>query len=102
MEGLSELYDCEKSYSYDKMEKIRQKIENMDTNSHMYILKLMRENNVEYSENKNGCFINMMNLNTRIFEKIEKYIEFIEAKDNNLNQLTERQEKIKKTMVKHI
>lgn len=98
MEGMNEAYDYSKTYNYEELEHLRTKIEGMDVNSHMYILKLIRENKVDYSENKNGCFINMMNLSPSVLIKLEKYIEFIEEKEENLNELYERQEQIKKSM----
>ena len=45
---------------------LKKKIENIDIRHHIEIFRIFQENNVSYSENRNGIFINMNNINTDI------------------------------------
>ena len=38
---------------------LKNNIENLDKNLHIKILKILKVNNIEYSENKNGIFVNL-------------------------------------------
>ena len=45
--------------SVEKLKNIRNKIENLDKNNHIDILKILINNNFFINENKNGVFINL-------------------------------------------
>ena len=85
-------------YSYKDIELLKMKIVNTDTCHHIYILKILKDNNVDFSENKNGCFINMIPIPHDVLEKIEQYVDFLQDKDKNLDMLEKVREDMKKSV----
>lgn len=48
------------------------------------IFKIFLDNNISYSENNNGIFINLNIVKEKTLNEINKYIEYIEVKKNDL------------------
>ena len=42
------------------------------------IFKIISENNIKYTQNKNGVFLNMKNLSEKCITDIKNYLNFIE------------------------
>jgi hypothetical protein len=82
-----------KEYSYKDIDDLKTKINNIDSNYHVYILKILRDNNIEFSENKNGCFVNLLNVPNSTISKIEQYITFIEDEEKHLKEFEDFKEK---------
>ena len=72
---------------------LKSKIENLEKCHHIDILRIIMKNNVIFSENRNGIFINMNNINTKGLKNIQEYINYIEKQEIILNDT----ETIKKT-----
>lgn len=79
-----------------KLISLKNKIESLEKSNHTKILQVLIKNNVKYSENRNGIFINMNALNKETINEIivtldyiseqEKTINDIEKLKNNLNE----------------
>tara|TARA_B100001057_G_C22830088_1_gene943055 strand:+ start:2060 stop:2287 length:228 start_codon:yes stop_codon:yes gene_type:complete len=63
---------------------LREKINNLEQYEHIEIFKIIRKNNIKYTENNNGVFINMNKMGEKCIEDIESFISFI---NNNLNKI---------------
>ena len=62
--------------------KIRKMIELLEVNHHIEIAKILHKNNIKLSENSNGIFINLSNLDNNSMDKIKEYLSFV--KNQNL------------------
>ena len=69
----------------DNLILLRNTIENLDSLYHLEILRILKEDKVDYTENRNGCFVNVTLLNIKTIEKIRQYLTFIEKQNNHLN-----------------
>ena len=49
-----------------KLVVLKELIENLDVFHHNKILKILVQNNIKYSENRNGIFVNMNSFNKNI------------------------------------
>ena len=58
-------------------------------------MKIITENNYEITENQNGCFINMNDMNDKIIEDISKYIDYVNKKDTEINDIESQKETLK-------
>ena len=71
----------------DKLKFIRDKIEKLDKNNHIDILRLFVKNDVFINENKNGVFINLTDLSNDIINDIEKYIDYVSEQKIDLDYI---------------
>lgn len=81
-----------------RKEKISNLIKNFSFDEHIEILKIILEQeNIKYSENSNGTFIDMDTLNDKILDNIEKYIDYVLKKEIDINQRELKLNELKKT-----
>ena len=66
--------------SIKRLKELRDTITELDVCEQSEVLKIVEKNNIKFTENKNGVFINMNKLNDAAIEEIEKFLEYI---DNN-------------------
>lgn len=71
-------------FSYKDTETLKNKISCLNESHHNFILKIICDYNIEFSENKNGCFINMLNIPDKALAKIEKYVNFLIDNEHDL------------------
>ena len=84
----------------EKLKQIRDKIENINTIHHIKFFEILKKHNVNYSENRNGIFINMCSLNKDIINEIEQYIFYINKQEETLNKTEELKKDFKKEFFK--
>jgi len=71
-------------------------IEKMEIINQKEILKILKDSNVNISENNNGSFINLSNLDKEVLDKIINYIEYFNKQQKNLLYIEEEKINIKK------
>jgi hypothetical protein len=82
-----------------KFELINSKIEKLNKKQHIELLRIIvKDEKVNISENKNGSFINMNELNNEIIIKIDEYLKYIETKEKELINIENKTNKIAETM----
>lgn len=69
---------------YLKKKRLIEIIKKLSKDEHIEIFKIFLEDNISYSENNNGIFINLNNVKDKTFDNILKYAEYIEVKKNDL------------------
>ena len=85
-------------YSVNELETIKTKIESMGKQSHIEILKILKNNpNVKLNENKSGVFVNLSFLSKEMVDEIIKYIDFISQQENSISYLETQKEDFKNT-----
>jgi hypothetical protein len=67
--------------------KLKSKIEKLDKIHQTKILEIMINNNIKYSENRNGIFLNMENLNKKTIREIEKNLEYFQKQEKTLTDI---------------
>lgn len=68
----------------DKKE-LSKNIENLSSTEHEEIFKIIKENNVHYSKNKNGFFFNITTLENNILMQIDKFVKYCMSNQNDLD-----------------
>ena len=82
-----------------KFELINSKIEKLNKKQHIELLRIItKDEKVNISENKNGTFINMNELNNEIIVNIEEYLKYIETKEKELINIENEKSKIAEKM----
>ena len=71
------------SYDDEELKKLRYEISTLEEFQQIEILKILEKNNVKYTTNKNGIFLNMKLLPDVCVTQFNEYLLFIK---NNNNQ----------------
>jgi hypothetical protein len=65
---------------------IMTRIQNLKNKKHyIHIFKIIKENNATYSQNINGVFINLINIEEDILDKIVKYLNYIDSRNSEID-----------------
>tara|TARA_B100000900_G_C20489426_1_gene678907 strand:+ start:665 stop:1105 length:441 start_codon:yes stop_codon:yes gene_type:complete len=92
------------NYTNDKINyliNLKNKIENLDEKLHVKILKVLADNNVTYSENKNGVFVNLNKLDENILSTIEGLLEYLDIQETNINKIENIKDEINSDFFKY-
>ena len=79
------------------LEALKVRIENLGQHHHIEILRIITENKIKLSENKNGVFINMSFLPDVLIKEIEKYLKYIDEHKTSLKTVEYQKEEFKKS-----
>lgn len=79
------------------LKRLKEEIEKFNEVHQLEILRILQTNHIEYSENRNGTFVNLTNLSPNIIKEIEKYVNYVKEQQNIL----EEQEKEKNKYIKN-
>lgn len=77
----------------EELTALRDKIEKLEKHQHLQIVKIIQNNNIDFTENRNGIFLNMKDLNKKTMKEIIQYLKYIEIQQKQLDT----DENIKKT-----
>lgn len=78
------------------LKQLKNIIEEFSKTQQIDILKLLTKNNVNISENSNGSFVNLSDIDNKIILEIQEYINFINAQDTNLNTVENKKKILEK------
>jgi|TARA_B110000495_G_C23012319_1_gene598891 hypothetical protein len=84
----------------DNLKKIRDIIETMNKIQQVHILKILKDNNIEYSENSNGIFVNMTLLNNQTLVRIKNFIKYVHLQEKQLETFEDIKTKYHNTYYK--
>ena len=69
----------------NNLESIKNIIEKMDKIHHIEIAKILQNNSINLTENDNGIFINLSNIEKSVLHKMYEYILFIDKQESIIN-----------------
>lgn len=78
------------------LQKIKNTIEKFNKQQQVDILKIFIENNINISENSNGTFINLTDIDKNVLIKVQNYINFINQQNDKLDDIEFEKLKIEK------
>ena len=73
---------------YERRRLFLDALKKLHTSEYIDIVKILKQENVEYSENSNGIFFDIAKLNQSTFNILEKYMDFVHT---NRKELAERE-----------
>ena len=73
---------------------LKSKIENFSKEDQIEILRIIHNSGLYITENNNGCFLSMEDLDQDTVNKIIEYVNYNEKKENELNNIEEKKDKI--------
>lgn len=85
-------------YDYDKLNGIREQIENMSKFNQIEILRILTKNkSVIINENKYGIHINLSELDNDVLHELMTYVKYVNTQEIYLNDIEKEKEKYKNT-----
>lgn len=63
--------------SLDKFSELKKKIELLTIEEKIEVFNILKQNDVKYTQNKNGVFIILNNIDDTIITKLEKFLVFL-------------------------
>lgn len=78
------------------LKQLKNIIEEFSKTQQIDILKLLTKHSVNISENSNGSFVNLSDIDNKIILEIQEYINFINAQDTNLNTVENKKKILEK------
>tara|TARA_Y100000389_G_scaffold190493_1_gene215413 strand:+ start:4574 stop:4876 length:303 start_codon:yes stop_codon:yes gene_type:complete len=79
-----------------RLQNLKITIEELNETYHKQLFNIFHKNNIKYSENRNGIFINISNLNEEVTKELEKHIEYIKKQEKQLKDIENKKKKYKK------
>ena len=77
---------------YNNLNYLKNEIENLDKIFHIKIFDILLKNNIKYSENRNGIFVNMNSFNKKTINDIEKLLLYIKNQEQNLKDIENKKQ----------
>ena len=75
------------TYDYNKKKKIVYRIQNLKKRKiYIKLFKLILDENISYSSNNNGIFVNVSKINESSLAKIDQFLNEIELRDSNISE----------------
>lgn len=72
---------------YDELYNIKHFIELLNKQRQIEVLKILTDNNIQISENKNGSFVNLTMLPADIIEKLKEFTIYIKEQDISFEEI---------------
>ena len=83
-------------FSINKLNYIRETIENMNKFNQIEVLRLLNKHkNVFFNENKYGVHINLTELPNNIIDELEIYIHYVNTQEDTLHEAEQQKETFK-------
>ena len=76
---------------------LRESIENLEKFHHIEILRILKKYNVNFTENRNGVFDNMIILDDNVINELTEYIKYVKAQETQLKKIEIKKKKFKDT-----
>ena len=71
----------------NNLKKLRDIIEEMNKIQQTHILKILKEENIEFTENSNGVFINMTLLDNKTLTRVKEFIKYVHLQEKQLENI---------------
>jgi hypothetical protein len=71
----------------EKLNGLKNVVDKLDKIHHLKIFKVLKDNNVIFSENRNGIFTNMNSFNEKTIRDIEITLQYIKKQEKHLKDI---------------
>tara|TARA_Y100001936_G_scaffold188150_1_gene186278 strand:+ start:243 stop:533 length:291 start_codon:yes stop_codon:yes gene_type:complete len=69
------------------LKRLRDNIETMERIHQIHIFKILKENQIEFTENSNGVFVNMTLLDDTTLKQINSFIKYVNLQQKQLESI---------------
>ena len=79
------------------LENLKNTIEKIPRYHQIEILTILKQYDIDISENNNGTFINLTKLDKKVIDVLDNYVNYVEEQKNHLDVVEKEKERIEKT-----
>jgi hypothetical protein len=84
------------------LKQLKDRIEALNQHHQIQILKIMTQCKVDLTENKNGSFINLTNVDEGTVSKLAEYLSYVDEQETQLNEVENQKTELTKQFFKSI
>ena len=82
------------------LKQMKDRVEALNQHHQIQILKIMTQCNVGMTENKNGSFINLTNVDDAVISKINDYLSYVDEQETQLKEVENQKTELTKQFFK--
>ena len=82
------------------LKQLKDRIEALNQHHQIQILKIMTQCKVDLTENKNGSFINLTNVDEGTVSKLAEYLSYVDEQETQLNEVENQKTELTKQFFK--
>jgi hypothetical protein len=82
------------------LKQLKDRIEALNQHHQIQILQIMTQCKVDLTENKNGAFINLTNVDDAVISKITDYLGYVDEQETQLNEVENQKTELTKQFFK--
>ena len=82
------------------LKQLKDRIEALNQHHQIQILKILTHCKVDLTENKNGSFINLTNVDDAVISKITDYLGYVDEQETQLNEVENQKTELTKQFFK--
>ncbi|NBV69080.1 MAG: hypothetical protein EBR74_11165 [Flavobacteriia bacterium] len=79
---------------------LRDRIESLNHHHQIQVLRIVTQNNVAYTENKNGSFVNLTNMDDTVVSKLNDYLNYVDEQETQLKKVENQKTELTKQFFK--
>jgi hypothetical protein len=83
-----------------QLKQLKDRIECLNQHHQIEILKIVTQNKVAYTENKNGSFVNLTNMDDAVVSKLVAYLNYVDEQESQLNEVENQKTELTKQFFK--
>ena len=80
----------------------KDRIEALNQHHQIQILKIMTQCKVDLTENKNGSFVNLTNIDEGVVSKLAEYLRYVDEQETQLKEVENQKTELTKQFFKSI
>jgi hypothetical protein len=84
------------------LKQLKDRIEALNQHHQIQILKIITQHNVAYTENKNGSFVNLTNIDEGVVSKLAEYLSYVDEQETQLKEVENQKTELSKQYFKSI
>lgn len=88
--------------NYKSINVLKNNIEKINSVYHIDFFNIIKKHNLQYSENRNGIFINISNIDKHIITELSDKIKYIHNQEENLNDIEQQKNNYKNKLFNNI
>ena len=84
------------------LKQLKDRIEALNQHHQIQILKIMTQCKVDLTENKNGSFVNLTNIDEGVVSKLVEYLSYVDEQETQLKEVENQKTELTKQFFKSI